>query len=126
MKKNPRKKVELLKQTFFPLPFQASLEDIYKYTYSQPFETEEITQQEIQCALLKPLPYKAPGLSGIPNQILHIFIQQLVSFLSRIFNACFKLGYCPAVFKESTIIVLKKPESDNLMEPWNYSEPKAY
>ena len=56
MEEDPKRRLELLEQKFFPLPLQASLEDIHAYTYSPPFETGEITQQEMRRALLKPLP----------------------------------------------------------------------
>lgn len=123
---DPQRKIKLLEHTFFPSPPKADLDDIYGYHYPQPLMTGDITQQEIRCALMNPLPYKAPGPSGIPNRILQILVEQLLPFLQQIFNACLRLGYCPAAFKDSTTIVMRKPESDDPKEPRDYSEPKAY
>ena len=38
----------------------------------------------------------------------------------RIFNQSLHLGYCPAHFRESTTVVLRKPGKDN------YAAPKSY
>lgn len=123
---DPKKKIDLLQETFFPAPLEANLDDIQEFSYPQPFETEDITMQEVKRAVMGPLPYKAPGPSGIPNCILQLLVEPLYPVLHQIFNACFKLGYCPTAFKESTTIVMKKPESDDPKEPRDYSEPKAY
>ena len=82
--------------------------------------------QEVKHAVMGPLLYKAPSPSGILNCIIPLLVEPLYPVLHQIFNACFKLGYCPTAFKESTTIMMKKPESDNPKEPWDYLEPKAY
>ena len=42
------------------------------------------------------------------------------SQISHIFNACYRLGYCPEAFRSSTTVVLRKPGKPD------YSNPKAW
>jgi hypothetical protein len=63
---------------------------------------------------------KAPGPDGVINKILHITATQIAPHLTRIFNWSLRLGYCPAHFRQSTTIVLRKPGKDH------YTIPKAY
>jgi ribonuclease HI len=65
-------------------------------------------------------PNKAPGTDGIPNAILHQTLDILLPSLHILFNACFRLGYCPAHFKEAVTVVLRKPGKDD------YTQPKSY
>jgi hypothetical protein len=65
-------------------------------------------------------PLKAPGPDGITNRALQAGVAQLAPHLTRIFNQSLRLEYCPAHFRESTTVVLRKPGKDD------YTLPKSY
>lgn len=113
-------KVETLRQSFFPPPISADLSDIDGYEYPPSIECPEITPQEIEKAVRRAAPNKAPGTDDIPTGILHQTVDILLPSLHRLFNACLQQGYCPAHFKESITVVLRKPGKDD------YTQPKSY
>ncbi|KAI0995005.1 hypothetical protein K3495_g13177 [Podosphaera aphanis] len=79
-----------------------------------------ITQQEIEKAPRKLPNDKAPGPDGIPNRLLKNCSKTLSKVLAELFNACLRLGYHPNKFKESTTIVIRKPQKPS------YDTPKSY
>ena len=105
---------------FFPTPPPANLTDIRGYKYKATSKWKPITQNEIRKAIRATPPDKAPGPDKIPNRILKLACQQIVSLLATVFNASLQLQYCPQAFKESTTVVLQKPGKDD------YSTPKSY
>jgi ribonuclease HI len=113
-------KAETLRQSFFPRPRQADLSDINGYEYPQPIECPEITMPEIEKAVRRAAPNKAPGTDNIPNGILHQTLDILLPHLHKLFNACLQQGYCPKHFKEAITVVLRKPGKDD------YTQPKSY
>ena len=115
-----KEKAEILRQSFFPPPNQADLSDIDGFQYPQPIECPAITREEIERAVRKAAPNKAPGTDGIPNAILHQTIPILLPHLDVLFNSCLQQGYFPAYFKESITVVLRKPGKDD------YTQPKSY
>jgi ribonuclease HI len=116
----PEEKAEILRQSFFPPPARANLSDIEGYDYPPAIECPRITLQEIEKAIRRAAPNKAPGTDGIPNGILHQLLDILSPSLVRLFNACLDRGYCPAHFKDSITVVLRKQGKDD------YTQPKAY
>lgn len=64
---------------------------------------------EIRQSILMAISNKAPGEDGIPNRILKSIIDLILPYLDVIFNACLTVGYCPAHFRSSITIVLRKP-----------------
>ncbi len=66
----PEEKTKLLKDTFFPTPPDASLEDINGTEYIDQIDTPPITLEEVEEAIRNASPMKAPGSDGIPNMIL--------------------------------------------------------
>ncbi|KAJ3552812.1 hypothetical protein NPX13_g11028 [Xylaria arbuscula] len=116
----PEEKAQLLKETFFPTPPNANLEDIENATYTDQIPTPPITTEEIENAIQATPALKAPGPDGIPNLILKAALPQIKIHLMRIFNHSLALGYCPEHFRQSTTVVLRKPGKDN------YTIPKAY
>lgn len=116
----PQEKAEVLRQTFFPPPPAADLSDIDDYEYPPEIDGPDITMPEIEKAIRKAAPNKAPGADGITNGILHQTLDVLLPHLHRLFNACFRLGYCPKHFKEAVTVVLRKPGKDD------YTQPKSY
>ncbi|KAJ9137654.1 Endonuclease/exonuclease/phosphatase [Pleurostoma richardsiae] len=116
----PEEKADVLRQSFFPPPHQADLSDLEGHEYPTPVECPDITEAEIEKAVRRASPNKAPGTDGIPNAILHQTLDILLPSLHILFNACFRLGYCPAHFKEAVTVVLRKPGKDD------YTQPKSY
>jgi hypothetical protein len=116
------RKAEVLRQAFFPPPLQADLSDVEGYEYPPPIECPEITMSEVENAVRRATPNKAPGTDGITNSILHNkkTLDILLPGLCKLFNACLRLGYCPAHFKDTFTVVLRKPGKDD------YTQPKAY
>ncbi|KAJ3552122.1 hypothetical protein NPX13_g11188 [Xylaria arbuscula] len=113
-------KAQLLRETFFPLPPDAVLEDINTATYTDQIPMPPITTNEVEHAVQATLPLKAPGPDGIPNLILKRALPHIKFHLTRIFNCSLTLGHCPEHFRRSTTVVLRKPGKDN------YTVPKAY
>ena len=64
-------KVEILQDLFFSHALPTDLSDIPGTTYPTPLEdTPQTSLEEIQQAVFKPAPNKAPGPDGIPFHIL--------------------------------------------------------
>jgi hypothetical protein len=63
--------VEVLRGSFFPPPLQVDLSDIKGYEYPPPIECPDITIPEIEKAVRRAAPNKAPSADGITNGILH-------------------------------------------------------
>lgn len=116
----PDEKAEVLRQSFFPPPRRADLSDLEGYQYPPPIDCPEITTAEIEKAVRKASPNKAPGADGITNGILHKTLDILLPHLHKLFNACLEQGYCPTHFKDTITVVLRKPGKDD------YTQPKAY
>jgi ribonuclease HI len=116
----PEEKAETLRQTFFPPPLQADLSDIEGYAYPPPIVCPDITIPEIEKAVRRTSPNKAPGTDGIINGILHQTLDILLPSLHTLFNACLQHGYCPTHFKDTITVALRKPGKDD------YTQPKAY
>ena len=64
---------------------------------------------------------KAPGLDQIPNEVLKVIMPQISSHLEQIFNDFFSIGYYPAYFKESIIIISRKKGGNK-----DFNSPKEY
>jgi YD repeat-containing protein len=118
--REPEDKARLLKATFFPTPPEPDLQDIHSTEYQEQISFPDITEREVLHAIALTPPMKAPGPDGIVNKVLHIIAAQLAPHLTRIYNSSLQLGYCPAHFRQSTTIVLRKPGKDD------YTDPKAY
>lgn len=105
----------------FPPTPVADLEDILgtQYLTLVPMG-DRISSDEVMKAITHPVADKAPGVSGIPNRFLRCVAPHIIDSLTRLFQACFDLGYYPRFFKEANTVILKKPNKPN------YSEPKAY
>jgi len=75
---------------------------------------------EIEKAIRRASPNKAPDVDGITNDILHETLDILLPSLHKLFNVYLQLGYYPIHFKETVTVVLRKLGKDD------YSQPKAY
>ena len=117
---DPAEKADLFWKTFFLMPPEADLEDIREAEYSNQIELPLITEKEVRNAIRATSPLKAPGPDGIANKALQAGTAQLTAHLTRTFNQSLRLGYCPAHFRESTTVVLRKPGKDD------YTALKSY
>ena len=109
----PSEKADLLKETFFPRPPAANLEDIEHAVYQ--ITLPPIPEQEVEEAIREAAPLKAPGPNGITNRALQIQMAPLRirSHLTRIFYQSLMLEYCPQHFRTSTTVALRKSGRDN-------------
>jgi hypothetical protein len=115
-----REKAEVFRRTFFPRPPAADLEDMQDAQYAGQIDLPPITEKEILEAIKSTSPLKAPGPDGLPNRVLQATADTIVDHLASIFNQSLHIGYCPAHFRSSTTVVLRKPGKDD------YTVPKAY
>lgn len=117
-----RDKAIAMARHFFPPPRPADTRDIDGYVYDN--ETEDtrqnITESEIEDTLSKLVEGKAPGPDEIPGILLKQCKTSLTKELTSIFNACIHIGYHPKKFKESTTVVIRKPQKPC------YNVPKSY
>ena len=113
-------KAELFREAFFPPPALADLTDTQDAQYAGQIDLPPITEKEVMEAMLTTKPMKAPGPDGIPNKALQAAAKLLGAHLTSVFNQSLNLGHCPAHFRCSTTVVLRKPGKDD------YTVPKAY
>jgi ribonuclease HI len=116
----PEEKANMLRDTFFPKPPEADLSDMENAEYHDQISMPDITEKEVLDAVQAAAPLKAPGPDGIPNKVLQAASSILVGHLATVMNQSLKLRYCPAHFRNSTTVVLRKQGKDN------YTTPKAY
>jgi hypothetical protein len=109
----PEGKVHLLKTTFFPPPVIADLSDITGYDYPTPYHCPIITEAEIERAVRKAAPNKAPGTDGITNGTLQKVLDLILPILRQLFNASLDLGYFPRHFRQSITVVLRNPGKED-------------
>ena len=92
-------KVQILKDRFFSLPPVADLEDIGTAQYPIPLQLPElITPEEVQAAIHRPNPDKAPGINGLPNHFLRHVLDTFLPHFTHLFQACINFGYHPKEF----------------------------
>ena len=78
-----------------------------------PFEEEDVSW------LLKHTPKRAPGPTGITWPMVKNFPPEIITSLTKIFNASLASGYFPKAFKISNIRLIPKP-GKNPHSPENY------
>lgn len=113
-------KAIILAESFFPAPPEADLTDIPDYNYPTSIDLSPITKQEI-IKTIEAIPNnKAPGTSGIPNEVIRLTLPVLAEPLTWLFNACLETGYCPKTFRKSITVALKKTGKGD------YTSPKSW
>jgi hypothetical protein len=114
-------KTETLRQTFFPPPPLADLNDIPDADYPDPVPTSlTITATQVKRAIEKLAPNKAPGPDEIPNLILKRCLSVLEPYIQVLAQHSLITGHFPQPFKETITLVLRKPNKPN------YTKPNAY
>jgi hypothetical protein len=129
MLRNPTTKVEytkaedkaqLFRETFFPAPPIADLNNIAESACHNQVVLPDITEGEVRQMIAATSPIKAPGPDGIVNKVFQAIAYKIAPHLTRIFNQSLRLEYCLHHFKHSTTAVIRKPQKDD------YTTPKAY
>jgi hypothetical protein len=107
-------------QAFFPRR-PDDVHDVLEHDYPEPVNGyHPVTREQIQRALARLSPYKAPGHNGIPNVVLQKCADILEDFLLLLYRACFDLETYTDEWRTSITAVLRKPGKDD------YSSVKAY
>jgi ribonuclease HI len=107
--------------TFFPPPPPANLIDIESTTYPEPVQINtKITERQLERAIDKLSPNKAPGPDEITNGIIKKTFDKTHMHLLAMVQASINLGHFPACFKATTTIILRKPQKSD------YTKPNAY
>ncbi len=78
-----------------------------------PIEEEDVAR------LLRHTPRRAPGPSGVTWPMVRSLPPEIISSLTKIFNACLASGYFPKAFKISNITLIAKPGKNSHL-PENY------
>ena len=114
-------KITLFKEYLFAPMGPADHYDMStEYDYPPSIPVEDISKTEVMKAVMSLATNKTPGPDDLPNEIIKATLTETLATLQTLFNACIQKGYCPTHFKQSTTVVIKKPEKDN------YSTPKSY
>jgi hypothetical protein len=114
-------KATAFRETFFPPPPRANLSDIRSTEYPQPVEcATTITLRQIQRAVNKLAPNKAPGPDEIQNIVLKKTLATSQHHIHALAQTSFNTGHFPTTFKTTTTVILRKP-----CKP-DYTKPNAY
>lgn len=119
---NNDEKAHVLLRTFFPPPTQRSLD--FEGTgadYPDPeFQYSPITEEQVSRAIARLLPFKASHSNNVSNAILKQCSDLLIPHLTPLFRASIAIPHYPSHWRNSSIIVLRKPGKPN------YKVAKAY
>ena len=115
------RKTAVLQKAFFPKPPPADLSDIPLATSPQeiPYEAQ-ITIRQIRETVNRLAPDKAPGPDEISNRVLKNTLPVIEHHLQILMQASLRLGYFPKSFKQTTTVILRKPNRPD------YTKVKAY
>lgn len=115
---NEDKSIMLAQSMFPPPPPQTSVPEDHVYP-EQATKWFRITEDQLQQAITKLSPYKAPGPDGVAN-IVFQRCPLLSKYLLPLFNAVFTFQTYYEPWKESITAILRKPGKPD------YAMPKAY
>ena len=113
-------KAKLFRKTLFPPPPTANLE-----TETQPQPTRRLpwpraTHNEIRDTIMSSSSSKAPGPDGLGFEPLKIAYAAIPEYFHSLFEVLSRAGYHPKIWREATIVIIKKAGKPD------YSAPKAY
>jgi ribonuclease HI len=114
-----REQAEELLESFFP-PLPARIEDEPLRTQRTPLHSPEITMEEVERAIFKSNPWKAPGADGIPAMVWRQVWPVASKWIYHIFKCSLQEGVIPQQWRNARIIPLRK-----LGKP-DYTVAKAY
>lgn len=82
---------------------------VHQTPYSTENHEEDFTLHEFRLAARKTNFNASAGPDGVTASMLSLHVAHASSFLLFVFNACFRLGYFPSVWKEARVVFLLKP-----------------
>jgi hypothetical protein len=104
--------------TFFPPPPPADLSDINSTTYPDPIVMNpNITTKQLERAVNKLNANKAPGPDEISNAIIKKTFDVTQQHLLVLTQASINAGHFPECFKETTTVVIRKPQRPDYTKP---------
>lgn len=101
-----------------PIVDFSNIKTLSNYLFS--YHIRNITIHKIYSTILRSIFKKAPSENDIPNLILKLLIDFLLSHLYQIFNKCLNIRFCLIHFRSSIIVVFCK------LEKLNYITAKSY
>ena len=96
---------------------------VHAYPYPVPYNPT-ITKQQLERAIGKLAPDKAPGPDEITNQLLKKNFDVLQNHFLTLAQACIDIGHFPTIYKKTLTVVLRKPNKPDYTKP-NASRPIA-
>ncbi|KAL0858961.1 hypothetical protein ABMA27_010821 [Loxostege sticticalis] len=127
---NPEESANLLAETFYPKDLEETDSDHHRRIREAAKMVNEhkhdeqhdppFTMTELRTAMGSFNPKKAPGADGFTSEICSRAVNQDLDAFLALFNKCLSIGYFPNIWKEATVVVLRKPGKDD------YTNPKAY
>jgi hypothetical protein len=116
----PQSQAEVFHSSFFSPPPPPDLSNIGSSPAYQQLTSHLLSIRELETALHKMAPNKAPGPDDIPTIVLHQTWPVIGNPLYSIFKTCIRIGYYPAPWREAISLILRKPKCTD------YSAPNAY
>jgi ribonuclease HI len=79
---------------------------------TNPRDDPDFTEEEVQTAIRKLAPNKAPGLNGVDARILKRIDFLCPGMLKDLYNRCLQLGRFPECWKIAIAVMIPKPDSE--------------
>ncbi|CAK1546866.1 unnamed protein product [Leptosia nina] len=125
-----RESAELLTRTFYPDDDEDKDQEVHKEIRTKALRVNEgpsegfleppFTEQELNRVLNSFNPKKAPGRDGLSFDICREAIMVDPTLFLALINKCLSIGHFPTIWKEATVVILRKPGRTD------YTIPKAY
>ena len=113
-----KSKGQLFYETFFPPPNPDLPPVPQDFQYPPPrWDFKNITDEQIHRAIKKMKPYKASKKGSIPNSVLIYAREELIPYLSPLFQATNTLRYYPQEWARTETLILKKPGKPDYTSP---------
>ncbi len=115
------KKIEILREKFFPSSSQANVSDIAESFIPLTVSfNSRITEDEVKQTIRWVKADKALSASDISNRVLQASLAELISVLTSLFNVCVTHKYHSKQFKKTQTIVLCKLKKSNYIDSKTY------
>lgn len=127
---NPKESAALLADTFYPRDREEEDDAEHRLTrevarrvnewHHGEYHDPPFTPLELKTAVAQFNPKKAPGVDGFTSDICSRAICQDPDAFLALYNKCLELAHFPNIWKEATVVVLRKPGKED------YTNPKSY
>ncbi len=115
------KKIEILREKFFPSSSQANVSNIAESFISLTVSfNSRITEDEVKQTIRRVKADKASSTSNISNRVLQASLTELISVLTSLFNAYVTHKYHSKQFKKTQTIVLCKSKKSDYIDSKTY------